>query len=104
MRTYAVTWHEHGRPVFAGKLEVLPHHLSFEGAGPDGHAVAHELPYRCIASLRVGRVPEDLGEGRQALVIERVGDQSIAIASVSGLGLLAELAERLEPLVSTVPE
>lgn len=102
MRSYAVTWHEPDRPVFAGKLELHPEHLWFEGVAAHGRLLMEKLLYRDIASWRVGRGSSDRVEGAPALVIERSHGMPVSIASVSGLGALAELAERLEPMLGTI--
>jgi hypothetical protein len=102
MRSYAVTWHEPRRPVYAGKLELYPEHLWFEGVAAQGRLLMHKLLYRDIASWRVGREARDRVEGAPALVIERSHGLPLSIASVSGFGVLAELEERLEPKLGTI--
>lgn len=97
-----MTWHEPRRPVYAGKLELHPEHLWFEGVAAQGRLLMQKLLYRDIASWRVGRGTSDRVDGAPALVIERSHGTPVSITSVSGLGALAELAERLEPKLGTI--
>jgi hypothetical protein len=92
MSSYAVTWHEPSLPVFAGKLELYAEHLRFDGTAR-GRRLMRKLDYRDIAASHLGgRV-----DGRPALVIERRRGRPVTIASVGGIGALAELAARIAP-------
>jgi hypothetical protein len=90
--SYAVTWREPGE-LFVGKLEPRTTHLAFEGASGAGELVVRLLPYREISDWRIERAPPG-NDGRQLVLTRRDGTR-VAIASVAGVGALAELAQRL---------
>ena len=90
MESYAVLWSAPSEPVEAGKLELEPAGLQFEGS-----AGSRQVSYGEIEAVHVGRVgPERLG-GRPALVLDLVAGGPLRIGSINGAGLLHELDERL---------
>jgi hypothetical protein len=99
MESYAVLWSEPSEPVEAGKLELEPGGLRFEGSSGSRRAPhVHRLPYQEIEAVHVGRGnPERLG-GRPALVLDLVRGGPLRIGSINGVGMLNELAERLGAL------
>jgi hypothetical protein len=96
MESYAVLWSEPSEPVEAGKLELEPKGLRFEGSAASRRAPrVHRVPYEEIEAVHVGRGnPERLG-GRPSLVLDLVAGGPLRIGSINGVGLLNELAERL---------
>ena len=99
---YAVTWHEEGRPAYAGRLEVGSSFFRFEGSGPRGRLLSQLLYFRDLAAVRIGRAPEDRIAGRPALVIERRSGPSVHVATLGDPGTLHELADKLRPASATV--
>jgi hypothetical protein len=87
---YAAVWQD-GGPAMAGRVLVDESALDFDGAGRGRHASRH-IPYKAIASSRLGREPKDRVGGRPALVLELVGGEVIRIATPE-IGALTELAE-----------
>jgi hypothetical protein len=96
MESYAVLWSEPSEPVEAGKLELDPSGLRFEGSSGSRRALhVHRVSYEEIEAVHVGRGgPERLG-GRPALVLDLFAGGPLRIGSIAGGGLLNELAERL---------
>ncbi len=88
--SYAIVWREDDRPSHAGKLELRARGLRLEGNGE-----SWELPFEDIATLRVGRGPDDRLVGRPALVVERRNGRALRIATMAEVGTLAELVERI---------
>lgn len=99
-RSHAVTWHEDGLPNYTGKLELTPAGLRFEGASAHGRTSVQTLRYDDIASVRIGRGPDERLQGRPTLLLERRSGGVIRITSLTGLGVIRELADNLEASVS----
>lgn len=93
--SYAVTWREPRGPVFAGKLELGPAQLRLEGASPHGRRSTQSLRYDDLVSVRVARGSDDRVDGRPVVLVERRNGGPLRIASVGGVGLIAEVASRL---------
>ena len=99
MESYAVLWSEPSEPVEAGKLELESRCLRFEGSGGTRRAPhVRRVSYDEIAAVHVGRGTVDRLGGRPALVLDLVAGGRLRIGSISGVGLLSELAERLGSL------
>jgi hypothetical protein len=92
-RSYGVVWREGGRPVVAGKLELLPRSLRLEG-----RQRTRDIPYETLAGFHVGRSPAERLDGRPAVVLERRGGEVVTIATVAQSSLVGEIAERLAGL------
>ena len=92
--SYAVVWREPPSKARSGKLELADAALRLVGTGPAGGAEVIEIAYRLLERTRVAAAGERIG-GRPTLVVERRGEEPIEIASVGGIGVVAELAERL---------
>ncbi len=102
MESYAVLWSEPSQAVQAGKLELEPNALRFEGSrGPRGRAHVHRVFYEDIESVHVGRRVSERLAGRPALVLELAVGGPLRIGSMQGPGILSELAERLGRLTAT---
>ena len=98
MSSYAVLWSEPLHDLEAGKLELGPGSLRFEGSrGPRGSRV-HRVYYDDIAGVRVGHQPRDRLRGRPALVLDLATGGSLRIGSVDGVGTIGELADELTRL------
>jgi hypothetical protein len=95
--SYGVVWREDALPLAAGKLELLPGALRFDGMA-DGRATTRKIGYESLARVRVGRSPADRLDGRPSLVLERRSGRPVTIASVTQSGVVAEIAERLASL------
>lgn len=102
MESYAVLWSEPDHGVQPGKLELERNALRFEGAaGRSRIPFIHRIFYEDIESVHVGREKPERLAGRPSLVVERAVGGPLRIGSVGGLGVLAELAERLGRLTAT---
>jgi hypothetical protein len=89
---YAAVWQD-GGPALAGRIQLGPRALIFEGAGGGFHA-SRRIAYAQIASLRLGRGPQDRIGGRPALVLALGSGETIRV-STPELGALSELIEAL---------
>jgi hypothetical protein len=98
--SYAVLWREPGGQVCSGELELGEYALRLEGTCRDGTVSTREIPYGAIAGVRVGRAARDRIDGRAALVVELSRDQMLLFTSPVGLGMIHEMADRLDALVS----
>ena len=102
MTSYAVLWSEPEQPVRAGKLELEPNALRFEGArGGRTSRHVHRVFYEDIESVHVGRSVRERLAGRPALVVDLAVGGPLRIGSLEGVGVLTELAERLGHLTAT---
>jgi hypothetical protein len=102
MESYAVLWSEPEQPVRAGKLELEPNALRFEGSrGTRSSRHVHRVFYEDIESVRVGRSRLERLAGRPALVLDLAVGGPLRIGSVQGAGILSELAEMLGRLTAT---
>jgi hypothetical protein len=102
MTSYAVLWNEANEGVQAGKLELEPNALRFEGSsGARKLPLVHRVFYEDIESVRVGRRVAERLAGKPALVLELAVGGPLRIGSVDGIGVLTELAERLGHLTAT---
>ena len=101
MESYAVLWSEPSEPVEAGKLELEPKGLRFEGSGGTRRAPhIHHVAYEEIEAVHVGRGdPERLG-GRPSLVLDLRAGGALRIGAFAGVGLLTELFERLSTITA----
>jgi hypothetical protein len=98
MSSYAVFW-RNGGIAFHGRLEFDPHGLWLYG-GEHGHELRVEVPYDEIVSAeradaRIGICP--------AIRIQTRAAGTLLIASISGVGVLAEILERVTRNVGLLP-
>jgi hypothetical protein len=96
MESFAVLWSESDTPARAGKLQLEPNGLTFEGPHFD-----HHVYYEDIEAVRVARNPAERLAGRPALVVNLAVGGPLRIGSLEGVGVLTELAERLGHLTAT---
>jgi hypothetical protein len=89
---YAAVWQD-GGPVMAGRVQLVPNALIFEGAGR-GRQASRRIRYGQIAALRLGRGSLDRIGGRPALVLELRDGETIRVA-MPELGALHEFADAL---------
>jgi hypothetical protein len=82
-----------GGPALAGRIQLGPSAVIFEGAERGRHA-SRRIAYEHIASLRLGRGPLDRVGGRPALVLVLGDGETIRVATPE-LGALSELIEAL---------
>jgi len=92
-RGYAALWDDGGTPL-AGRIDLGPKALVFEGSGP-GRQASRQVLYERIASLALSRSPDDRIAGRTALVLTVTGGEVIRVATPE-LGALHELAELIK--------
>ena len=92
---YAVLWREPGGVVCSGELELRPEALVLAGRCRDGRACEHEIAYRDVSSTRIGRAARERIDGRSTLILEALG-LTLHITSPVGLGMIHEMAERLD--------
>ena len=92
--SYGVVWCEGTLPLASGKLELRADALRLDGMA-GGRPVSRDLAYDSLVTVRVGRSAAERIGGRTTLLLERRSGLPIAIASVSQLGIVAEIAERL---------
>lgn len=102
MESYAVTWREPARPVYAGKLELENEYLRFEGAASPRRLLDQKILYRDLESVEVGRGRMLAGEARRTLVLKSRFGNPILIESIAGLGTLTEMAARIGPVSGTM--
>jgi len=92
-RSYGVVWREGDRPVVAGKLELLPRSLRFEGRDR-----MRDIPYEELAGIHVGRSFAERLDGRPSVVLEQRAGEVVTISTVAQSSLIGEIAERLAEL------
>jgi hypothetical protein len=92
--SYGVVWREGALPLASGKLELRADALHLDGMAA-GRPVSRDLAYDSLVTVRVGRSAAERIAGRLSVVLERRCGLPIAIAGVSQLGIVAEIAERL---------
>ena len=92
--TYAVVWRERGGQLCAGRLELRPDALRLAGRGGGG-SVTRELAYAELCGARIGRSSEERLEGLPALVLTLREGGRLLVGSITGLGALIELTDRL---------
>ncbi len=93
--SYAVTWSEDGGSVFAGSLEVAGTYVDLVGTAPLARVSHQKVLYAEVADIRMERRPERRLMGRPTLVVERRNDTHLRISTLSGVGMLNEIAERV---------
>ena len=97
-RSYAVVWRGDDGVSHPGRLTLGPSALRFEGGR--GRLSARSLAYLDVEAVRAGTIGERIG-GRPTLVLERRSEgRPVHVASVGGPGSVAELLDRLGPLVA----
>ena len=97
-RSYAVVWRGDDGVSHPGRLTLGPSALRFEGGR--GRLSAGSVAYLDVAAVRTGALGERIG-GRPTLVLERRAEgRPLYVTSVGGPGSVAELLDRLGPLVA----
>src|SRR5439155_7876504 len=89
--SYAVTWRNGDGSLHSGKAELRSHALRLEAVGGD----VEDLRYEDLTGVSIARTASARIAGRQTLVLERRDASSLRLASISQLGIISELAERL---------
>jgi len=98
MSSYAVLWSEPRREVEAGKLELEPTGLRFEGSHGREPTSVHRLGYRQIERVRIGRRTQERLRGRPSVVLDLAAGGPLRIGVVDGPGMRGELADKLTRL------
>jgi hypothetical protein len=93
--SYAVLWSEPRQEVEAGKLELEPAGLRFEGSRGRRPARVHRVRYGEIERVRIGRLIQDRLCGRPSVVLDLVAGGLLRIGLVDVPGVRAELADEL---------
>jgi hypothetical protein len=95
MESFAVLWSESYHSPRAGKLELEPSGMRFEGEA------TQRVYYEDIEGVHVARDRRERLAGRPALVVDLAVGGPLRIGSLGGVGILTELAERLGRLTAT---
>ena len=98
MSSYAVLWCEPRRAVAAGKLELEPKSLRFEGSACPLPARVHRVYYEDIDRVRIAHQPRERLHGRPAVVLDLAEGGPLRIGAVDGVGTVRELADELTRL------
>ena len=93
-----VIWTEDGGSPLAGRLDLHPDRLHFDGGSRDTRR-ALDLPYTEIASARIGRTRGDRINGRAAMVLALVGGGTLSFVGFDRPGTLVELLHRVEQML-----
>jgi hypothetical protein len=102
MESYAVTWREADGATYSGRLELTARYVRLEGGNSIAGGARH-VAYRDIVRLGMARRADERVDGRPTLVLERETGDALLLAGVGQPGALAEIAERLAPLVGGRP-
>jgi hypothetical protein len=100
MSSYAVLWSEPAEDPEAGKLELEPVGLRFEGVRGGRAGRVHRVYYDDIHGVRIGRRPHERIGGKPALVLDLAVGGPLRIGGINGVGTVTELAELLAPLTA----
>ncbi|MFL5959853.1 MAG: hypothetical protein ACJ75G_06280 [Gaiellaceae bacterium] len=98
MSSYAVLWSEPRRELEAGKLELEPGGLRFEGSHDRRQAHVHRLGHHEIEAVRIGRRAQERLCGRPSVVLDLAAGGPLRIGLVDGPGKRGELADALTRL------
>jgi len=93
-RTYAVTWRNGSGVVHSGKAELRARALRLDAGG----TAIEDVRYEDLSGVSIGRTPKERIANRPTLILERRQREPVRLASVSELGIISELAERLVDL------
>jgi hypothetical protein len=101
MESYAVIWSDPVEDVEAGKLELEPNALRFEGTHGAAAGRVHRVYYEDIEAVHVGREAAERVAGKPSIVLDLAVGGPLRIASINGPGMVSELAEHLARLTAT---
>jgi hypothetical protein len=93
-QTYAVTWRNGDGVLHSGKAELRARALRLDAGGAD----IEEVRYEDLAGVSIGRTAKERIANRPTLILERHEGSRVRLASISQLGIISELAERLADL------
>jgi hypothetical protein len=93
-RDYAVVWRDGGGPIASGRLEVADDELVLHG----GDAGELRIPLGDLASVEVGRGPQERINGEKSVVLERHSCERVLIGALGGIGFVGELTDLLARL------
>lgn len=100
MTSYAVVWREGSGPHYAGKLELGAAALHLRGSGPRSSLGRRDIAYADVAEVRIARAPTERLNGGPTVVLDRRAAAPIAVAVLSGAGVVFELADLLAGLTA----
>jgi hypothetical protein len=103
MESYAVTWREADGATYSGRLELTHRYVRLEGGNSTSGGARH-VAYRDIVRIGMARSARERIDGRPTLLLERETSDALLVAAVGQPGALAEIAERLAPLVGGRPQ
>jgi hypothetical protein len=95
---YVAIWQEPDGSRAQGSLTLEPEALLLRGTGDQGRLAVRRLPFTELVGVRIGRAPDERLNGNPTLLLERRSGDSLRV-SISGAGLLWELADLLALLV-----
>jgi sulfide:quinone oxidoreductase len=90
--SYAICWRVSAGPINVGKLELHDGHLELVGRAPDETEAALSIAIEEVVRLQIGRAPGERIRDLPAVVLDRVGGDSVHIASPFGFGNVQEIA------------
>jgi hypothetical protein len=96
--SYAVLWSEPRREVEAGKLELEPGGIRFEGSHGRLRTHVHRLGYRQIERVRIGHCAQERLRGRPSVVLDLAAGGPLRIGLVDEPGKRGQLADELTRL------
>lgn len=96
LHTYAVVWREGEAGTLAGKLALGRRRLALSGLSDGGSLL---VPYDEIEEVRIVRAPRERLGGRPTVSVLRRGLPPVHIAGTAGVGVPAEIADRLATLM-----
>lgn len=100
MSSYAALWSEPRQEVEAGKLELEPSGLRFEGSHGRSTAHVHHVGYGEIERVRIGHGVKERLRGRPAVVLDLAVGGPLRIGIVDGPGVRSELADELTRIIT----
>jgi len=92
--SYAALWSEPWTEIEAGKLELEPSGLRFEGSRGRKSAIRH-VGYGEIERVRIGHSITERLRGRPSLVLDLAVGGPVRVGIVGAPGVRAELADEL---------
>lgn len=97
-RSYVATWQEDDGSLARGGLTLEQGALLLRGTGEDGRQAARRLPFADLVGVSIGRGLDERLNGYPTLTLERRDGYQVRV-SISGAGLLWELADLLAELI-----
>lgn len=96
---YTVAWRGGGSAVAHGSLRLQDSSLLLSGSGVDGAVVRQRVRLDEIASVRIGRAPDERVQGARSVMLQLRDGRTVTVAP-AGAGEVFELAELVAELSS----